>query len=136
MKKLFKNNPLRPESKRDLPQGENINALHYLWVKNSRTLNMLGTELQRAGYGRITTDIVDTIRETYKSAPEAENMSPNALREALHIVRKEARIAIKSYRVTQQNYNAIAFQNTQKRLQETMAMYQMVSEAFYKTHVL
>ncbi len=132
MRKLFKNNPLRPESNRDLPQDENVNTLHYLWVKNSRTLDMLGTELQRSGYGKITPDIIDTIRETFKSNPEAENMSPNALREALQIVRKEARVAIQSYRVTQQNYNVTAFQNTQKRLQETMAMYQIVSEAFYK----
>ncbi len=132
MKKLFKNNPLRPESMVESANDHGINALHHIWQKNTRSLNMLSTELQRAGYGRMAPCIVDNIRETYKSNPSRENISPNALGEALHLIRKEARIAIQSYRVTQKNYNVTAYQNTQKRLQETLAMYQMVSEAFYR----
>lgn len=131
MKKLFKNNPLRSESNVESSDDHSVNAIHHVWQKNSRSLNMLSTELERAGYGRMAPCIVDTIRETYKPEPSRENMSPSALSEALHLIRKEARIAIQSYRVTQKNYNEAAYQNTQKRLQETLSMYQIVSEAFY-----
>ncbi len=133
MKKLLENKPLNSKIQPNTENHQGSDALYLMWRKNAHTLEMLSTELQRAGYGRIAPDIIDTIRETFKTNPLTENMFPKAVSEALKLIRHEVHLAIDAYRSTQKSDNITSItNNTKQRLKETITMYQAVSKAFYK----
>ncbi len=133
MKKLLENKPLNSKTQSNSENHQGSDALYLMWRKNAHTLEMLSTELQRAGYGRIAPDIIDTIRETFKTTPDATHMFPKAVSEALKLIRHEVQVAIDAYRATQSDNNVTSLtNNTKQRLKETITMYQTVSKAFYK----
>ncbi len=131
MEKTFENNTLGSKTTDKSTEDKDFNLLQRLWMESAYSLNMLSTELQRAGYGRIAPDIIDTIRETYKPDPSVKNMFPSALGEALALIRHEVRRSIQAHRAIQKEHNVTALKNTQQRLKETLSMYQVVSKAFY-----
>ncbi len=131
MEKTFENNTLGSKTTDESSEDKDFNILQRLWMESAHSLNMLSTELQRAGYGRIAPDIIDTIRETYKPDPSVKNMFPSALGEALSLIRHEVRRSIQAHRAIQKEHNVTALKNTQQRLKETLSMYQVVRKAFF-----